>query len=891
MIFGYKPGNFSPKSGTVVPTTVVPNFIGQIYIDTVKDVAYVSYGLAAGEWLPQSVGLLDYMGAWDASGGTYPIAGSGSGGEVRQGDLWVISVQGTLGGETIHVGDMIIANTDDPEQVAANWDHINGNISYVPEDEANKVTSISSSSTDVEYPSAKLVYDQLLLKMTRITSVDNTLPRFDGTDGSVKSTNILVDDSDNVSAVGTLGCGAITSTGTLALGANSITMSGSIGVDGTRVTKGWFTDLEVTNDITIGGNALATIYQPLDGTLTAIAGLTIGANELIYGTGVDAFSMLAVNATATNKFLRQVSSGALSWEALVAGDIPDILSIYLPLAGGTMTGGITFGDPGTDLDSYAITLIADDGGMAQSGTIQIANGVNPYIRFSPPNASGAATATVDMRSDLISMASDNTVDLGAAAEGRLKDIYIAGSLGATASRVTKGWFTDLESTNDITINGNALSTLFAPIDIDASDIAVAEIGTATHDNVQDYINNITSSGRVSGGTIVDDADGTITVGAGTGYVKIADSDISETKAFDWAQSTTVSLVDKNINYIYITNATGTPVVSSTITRSSIPTTWAFTLGRVYKDGTTLSIINSGTNLDNHIRDNHERLVNVRYFEHSSGAAIAESGNRYITSTDGVFYIGANRTITTAKDTTGADTITYWYQDSGTGWTTGTESVMNNLNYDDGDGTLGTIGVAKYSARYVYIDFAGNLHYQFGQQSDRLRTTKAETLPTPPNFLAEFATLAAKIIVVKSGTNFTSVQSAFDTALSYNGVYDHNDLSNLQGGAAGERYHTTLAQYTIAIQAATTALDGYLSSTDWNTFNGKSDKLTDQSFTPTAGQTSFVLSTVPTNNAQIFMLVNNAVYVVGNDFTISGVTITWLDHFVMETTDVVTVRYP
>ena len=691
MIFGYKPGNFSPKSGTVVPTTVVPNFIGQIYIDTVKDVAYVSYGLAAGEWLPQSVGLLDYMGAWDASGGTYPIAGSGSGGEVRQGDLWVISVQGTLGGETIHVGDMIIANTDDPEQVAANWDHINGNISYVPEDEANKVTSISSSSTDVEYPSAKLVYDQLLLKMTRITSVDNTLPRFDGTDGSVKSTNILVDDSDNVSAVGTLGCGAITSTGTLALGANSITMSGSIGVDGTRVTK--------------------------------------------------------------------------------------------------------------------------------------------------------------------------------------------------------GWFTDLESTNDITINGNALSTLFAPIDIDASDIAVAEIGTATHDNVQDYINNITSSGRVSGGTIVDDADGTITVGAGTGYVKIADSDISETKAFDWAQSTTVSLVDKNINYIYITNATGTPVVSSTITRSSIPTTWAFTLGRVYKDGTTLSIINSGTNLDNHIRDNHERLVNVRYFEHSSGAAIAESGNRYITSTDGVFYIGANRTITTAKDTTGADTITYWYQDSGTGWTTGTESVMNNLNYDDGDGTLGTIGVAKYSARYVYIDFAGNLHYQFGQQSDRLRTTKAETLPTPPNFLAEFATLAAKIIVVKSGTNFTSVQSAFDTALSYNGVYDHNDLSNLQGGAAGERYHTTLAQYTIAIQAATTALDGYLSSTDWNTFNGKSDKLTDQSFTPTAGQTSFVLSTVPTNNAQIFMLVNNAVYVVGNDFTISGVTITWLDHFVMETTDVVTVRYP
>lgn len=71
--------------------------------------------------------------------------------------------------------------------------------------------------------------------------------------------------------------------------------------------------------------------QALDGTLTAFAGLTIGTNELVYGTGADAFSMLAVNATGTNKFLRQVSSGAPSWEELAAGDIPDISATYQPL--------------------------------------------------------------------------------------------------------------------------------------------------------------------------------------------------------------------------------------------------------------------------------------------------------------------------------------------------------------------------------------------------------------------------------------------------------------------------------------------------------------------------------------------------------------------------------
>lgn len=61
---------------------------------------------------------------------------------------------------------------------------------------------------------------------------------------------------------------------------------------------------------------------------------------------------------------------------------------------------------------------------------------------------------------------------------------------------------------------------------------------------------------------------------------------------------------------------------------------------------------------------------------------------------------------------------------------------------------------------------------------------------------------------------------------------HNNLSGIQGGAVGDYYHLTAAQATIATQAATTTLDGYLSSTDWNTFNNK-------------GSVSSVAMTVPT----------------------------------------------
>src|SRR3990167_3400389 len=50
--------------------------------------------------------------------------------------------------------------------------------------------------------------------------------------------------------------------GTLALGANDITMTGSLGATGARLTKGWFTDLEVTNAIagSITGNAATLTF-------------------------------------------------------------------------------------------------------------------------------------------------------------------------------------------------------------------------------------------------------------------------------------------------------------------------------------------------------------------------------------------------------------------------------------------------------------------------------------------------------------------------------------------------------------------------------------------------------------------------------------------------------
>ena len=94
----------------------------------------------------------------------------------------------------------------------------------------------------------------------------------------------------------------------------------------------------------------------------------------------------------------------------------------------TITGNIIFPDPGTNANSKILRMIADNSGTPQIGEIVVAYGTNPYIRFSPPNASGTATATIDLRSDLVSFPNDNTVDIGASGSGRPKDMYLAGDL-------------------------------------------------------------------------------------------------------------------------------------------------------------------------------------------------------------------------------------------------------------------------------------------------------------------------------------------------------------------------------------------------------------------------------------------------------------------------------
>jgi hypothetical protein len=125
------------------------------------------------------VGLWDDRGSFDASVNAYPSSGgSGSAGAIKKGDVWTVSVAGTLPtSQVVEVGDIVRALIDTPGNTQANWAIQQNNIGYTAENAANKDTdSTFAANSDTKYPSQKAVKTAVDAKVptTRTLTVNGT---------------------------------------------------------------------------------------------------------------------------------------------------------------------------------------------------------------------------------------------------------------------------------------------------------------------------------------------------------------------------------------------------------------------------------------------------------------------------------------------------------------------------------------------------------------------------------------------------------------------------------------------------------------------------------------------------------------------------------------------
>jgi hypothetical protein len=229
------------------------------------------------------VGLLDDRGNYDASVNTFPAAGgSGTAGAILKGDLWYISVAGTLGGKAVVVGDTVRALIDTPGQTASNWDVLNVNSGIVPEDSAHREAASGYAGLDA---SSKVIKDPA---NANTTAGNGTIPKADSSgkidSGYIKDNlklvplNFIIGNGASVPATGLKGYVRCHCSGTIQSVTLAADVSGSCVVD---VKKSTFANFPTTASICASAKpTLATAQKMEDVTLTGWT-KTITAGDML----------------------------------------------------------------------------------------------------------------------------------------------------------------------------------------------------------------------------------------------------------------------------------------------------------------------------------------------------------------------------------------------------------------------------------------------------------------------------------------------------------------------------------------------------------------------------------------------------------------------------------
>ena len=350
------------------------------------------------------VGLWDDRGTFSAAGGSYPSSGgSGTAGAILKGDIWTISVAGTLPtGQVVEVGDTVRALTDTPGNTQGNWAIGQNNIGYTPiTNVLNSAQILIGSAGNVA--TAVAMTGDISISNTGVTAYAGIVPVAKGgtgtttafTAGSIvfagasgvysqNNANIFWDNTNNRLRVNNSGSTSFVApqTGTLLhFISESSTFNG-------RVTLDSYVDTQSTGSIVQGRTARGTIASPsaatADQVLAAFGGDGYGATGF-HGNSVGSITVRA-EATMTDTsaptyitISTTPSASTTSVEALRVNSGQDIL-----FGGGTLTTATRYDFRGS-ASSTTLLRVANSSNNAAfrvqsvAGEILMGTGSSTYI--------------------------------------------------------------------------------------------------------------------------------------------------------------------------------------------------------------------------------------------------------------------------------------------------------------------------------------------------------------------------------------------------------------------------------------------------------------------------------------------------------------------------------
>ena len=318
-------------------------------------------------------------------------------------------------------------------------------------------------------------------------------------------------------------------------------------------------------------------------------------------------------------------------------------------------------------------------------------------------------------------------------------------------------------------------------DQNASEVNASSLGTPTYYTVQDWINNTQSAGVISGGGFADNGNGTLTVAAGTGFIKTTDNVIGITKSFDWPEDASVTPPDDDLSYVYVVSD-GT--INTTTIYAGINDHTEIVLGRVYRDGTELHFLESAHRV-------YDLMHRVRRRFYAPGAAGVRSDGMATTQEDGgakdlcldvtagKFFWGLDRFYTPAFDSSGADTFSTWYYD-GVWQETKGETEIDNQQYNDYGTGLAALGNNQYGVHWVFIHDDGGIHVVYGVDEYDLRDAYIAPVPDDiPDKVRKIGIFIAMIIIEEDEEgSFTRTTYPWSAQIEQSIVTDHGALGGL-----------------------------------------------------------------------------------------------------------------
>jgi hypothetical protein len=336
--------------------------------------------------------------------------------------------------------------------------------------------------------------------------------------------------------------------------------------------------------------------------------------------------------------------------------------------------------------------------------------------------------------------------------------------------------------------------------VPSSGVEIPVIGAPSVDTLTEYLDRFGSAGTVPGTAFITDAGSQLfDVAGGAGFIRVSNSHTAALKSFEWSALAGNAIPDGTARYVGVHYNAGAPAV---IVKTS--DTWndhdEFRLGSVVREGTTLHILNNPqTVIDGlgHIIHRFYETLPFKRADRIGGLILGETGTRNLTVSAGELYDGLNEFAISAINTSGADTFDAYY---GSFTKIASQTQWDNLQYDNA-GTLTALGVSKWGVHWLYLEADGSLVLIYGQGQYNTRAgAELSTAPASiPLRLQTHGLLIGRLIFQQNAATATDVESVFAGTLTPTGATIHNDLSGIQGGAAGEYYHLTAAQHTATVK--------------------------------------------------------------------------------------------